>query len=716
MSTLPVQSCDPFVLPMPLPSTLVIPERLVVARHAHLNGHFADDTWSWAPLIDNPSARLRATNWLVCPLSLREQVKLAAWSMANGRLRPTFVKERGKTIRTRLSALAMAGTVTAWISFAAWLDARGITTLAHCDTPVLYEYALELRERGIQRGSADKQLRALTRLWAFDQLSAQPAGIARPPWDEHGAGDYLPARRGYTGGENATEPVEEATMAALLCWAIRVVEDLSADILAAIAENERIAAAATTATATSEGKAALERFLTRHLAAATRIPSLRSKDGNIRLARAYIQGLTGASKGQLDAVARRYGLAELATEQAGPCPLAIPVTGLIEGRPWRMVMDYAETRSLARHLGTAAFLVASYLTGIRPHEALGMRAGCCPDPAADQGSGRPRHLIYSREYKTAVDEEGNHLEAGAIREVPWVAIAPVVCAIRQLERMVPDGALLFDSKVHDHVSRPRAGGALKTSAMHARIADFTAWANTEARRHGLDGETIPPDPLGPVTPSRLRRTLAWHIARRPGGLVALAIQYGHLRTGLTPLEVTGGYASRARGGIHELIDIETVLATAQTAAALREAFDSGGGISGPAARAALHAAAGTARFEGQQVKADYARKYLARDGQVLYDNPNALLICRYKSDQALCAREDLAGRSAPSLERCVPGCGNAVRTDRHAAGLRERADRLEAQAACAPGPIAERLRTAAARARTAADSHDHTKMTKTEAS
>jgi len=281
---------------------------------------------------------------------------------------------------------------------------------------------------------------------------------------------------------------------------------------------------------------------------------------------------------------------------------------------WRMVMDYAETRSLARHLGTAAFLVVSYLTGIRPHEALGMRAGCCPDPAAHQGPARPRHLTYSREYKTAVDEEGNHLEAGAIREVPWVAIAPVVCAIRQLERMVPDGALLFDSKVHDHVSRPRAGAALKTSAMHARIADFTAWANTEARRHGLDGETIPPDPLGPVTPSRLRRTLAWHIARRPGGLVALAIQYGHLRTGLTPLEVTGGYASRTRGGIHELIDIETVLATAEIAAALREAFDSGGGISGPAARAALHAAAGTSRFEGQQVKADYARKYLARDG------------------------------------------------------------------------------------------------------
>lgn len=66
-----------------------------------------------------------------------------------------------------------------------------------------------------------------------------------------------------------------------------------------------------------------------------------------------------------------------------------------------------------------------------------------------------------------------------------------------------------------------------------------------------------------------RRSLAWHIARRPNGLVALAIRYGHLRTTL----VSDGYASRSRGGIHELIDVETVRAVADTVADLKDGSD-----------------------------------------------------------------------------------------------------------------------------------------------
>jgi hypothetical protein len=62
------------------------------------------------------------------------------------------------------------------------------------------------------------------------------------------------------------------------------------------------------------------------------------------------------------------------------------------------------------------------------------------------------------------------------------------------------------------------------------------------------------------------RTLAWHIARRPNGLVALAVQYGHLRTTF----VSEGYASRSRGGIHDLIDVETVFAVADTVSNLHD--------------------------------------------------------------------------------------------------------------------------------------------------
>ncbi|WP_229859865.1 hypothetical protein [Streptomyces poonensis] len=207
-----------------------------------------------------------------------------------------------------------------------------------------------------------------------------------------------------------------------------------------------------------------------------------------------------------------------------------------------------------------------------------MRSGCCPDPEPDEDGIVGRHLIRSVHYKTATDESGNHLPGGTERNVPWVAITPAVNAIRVLERIVPPGRLLFDHDTHDLVSgsRPSTRGALRPGGMRQRIEDFVAWANTEAEAQGLENEMIPPDPHGAIGTARFRRTLAWHIARRPGGLVALAIQYGHMRTALNT-EVSGGYGTRSRGGIHDMLALETALATADTAADLHDRFENGEG-------------------------------------------------------------------------------------------------------------------------------------------
>jgi len=74
---------------------------------------------------------------------------------------------------------------------------------------------------------------------AFDQLTNSPSGITPPPWETEGADGYLPAAEGASGGENTTEPLAPQVIGPLLVWAIRVVEDLSDDILAAWAENRR---------------------------------------------------------------------------------------------------------------------------------------------------------------------------------------------------------------------------------------------------------------------------------------------------------------------------------------------------------------------------------------------------------------------------------------------------------------------------------------------
>lgn len=255
----------------------------------------------------------------------------------------------------------------------------------------------------------------------------------------------------------------------------------------------------------------------------------------------------------------------------------------------------------------------------------------------------------------------------------------------------------------------RRTGSLRSPALRARIEDFVTWANAEAARHHLPSEVIQPDSHGAVGTRRFRRTLAWHIARRPGGLVALAIQYGHLRTAL----VSEGYAASSRDGIHELIDIETVRAVADTVADLNadlnDDLQSGSGLSGPAARRAITTAARAPHFEDTAINATTARRLLANDDAMLYDNPQALLLCHYKREHALCHRTTV--RHTPRLDHCVPRCGNIVRTDHHATALRDRADTLEKQATHVPQPISERLRDDAERLRGIADSHDCTRIT-----
>jgi hypothetical protein len=342
--------------------------------------------------------------------------------------------------------------------------------------------------------------------------------------------------------------------------------------------------------------------------------------------------------------------------------MLIPVIGMINGRPWRENIDYDEAPSLWRHLGTAAAIIILYLTGMRPQEVQGLRAGCCPDPTP---GGTPHHLLHSNtediesnkplteeadphlirghHYKNVRDHNGHHVSGGEERAVPWVAIRPVVNAIRVLERVVPEGELLFSSIHHDTDNRQQQG-SLTLAGIADRIAAFVAWINQETLAQGLPEQTVPNDPHGPISPSRWRRTLAWHIARRPGGLVALAIQYGHMRTFLDA-RTSHSYGARGRRGMHGILDMETVLATANTAARLRDATAAGGKISGPAARRALLDAADTPQFAGALTTTRAAKQLRQLDGHLLFDNPDAFLICSFKHQNALC--EPDAGAIAP---------------------------------------------------------------------
>ncbi|MFE5540982.1 hypothetical protein ACFQ78_35320 [Streptomyces sp. NPDC056519] len=233
-------------------------------------------------------------------------------------------------------------------------------------------------------------------------------------------------------------------------------------------------------------------------------------------------------------------------DNPGTCPLHTPVNGRIDGKPRTEFIDFTETRQLMRHLGTACFIGLAYLTGMRPAEVLGSQRGCRPEPLSG------RLLIYDRVFKNANDQDGNHHSAGQQREVPWAAIPPVVRAIRLLENITKYGELLFDAAAHSFHDPAPPASSIGNDYLGNCIEAFATWSSALDRSLDREHEAIPDDPHGPIGLARFRRTLAWLSARGPGGLVALAIQYGHLRT-----TISGGYAAAGRDGIHELLDIET---------------------------------------------------------------------------------------------------------------------------------------------------------------
>ena len=698
---------DSYVLPLPAPGGPVVLPKWISPGNRHPVSRYEDLTWSLAPLIDNPSGHLCSIRWQGCPAPLQDPLRLAAWAMINGELRPTYLHARGPHARGRNSAAGMAETCREWMRLARWLHGRGITSLAACTQTQWRAYAAGRVKDGTSREHVRKVLGNLTDLWAFDQLTARPSGITRPPWETEGINGYLPAAGRAVHGENTTEPLDPQVIGPLLVWAIRVTEDFSADILAAWAENRRLTAFASSTAGSPADTAGLEAYLLPRIRSGSYLPTVRHK-GTVTLARNYIAAICGASPGQLDRFGLRHGLTALAARRPGPCPLSLPVTGQVNGHPWRQHLDFGEAPELMRHLGTAAAVICLYLTGMRPQEVQGLRSGCCPDPEPGRDGIPERHLIRGRHYKNATDADGNHVSAGEEREVPWVAIDPVVRAVRALESIVPAGELLLSATHHNFAFGRRYAGALKADTLNTRIEDFIAWANREAAAHGIPDQAIPADPCGPVVLSRLRRTLAWHVARRPGGLIALAIQYGHMRT-ILDARTSSGYASRSRDGIHSVLDVETALAAAETAARLQDRLAAGERISGPTARRAIAAVAEAPRFTGRLVTKNFTRQataHLARDGLVLFDNPDGCLICVFRHDTALC--DPGPGATAPSQHHCRPGCGNAVRTDAHARDLRERADQTDQLADCAPEPVARRLRAAAGRDRAAADAHDTT--------
>ena len=172
---------DPYLLPLPTPASPVVLPHLAGTLHAHLNGRYANPVWPLAPLTDNPSTRKPASTGEHWPAAFRDEMRLAAWNLINGQLRPTFLQEHGVQdagAPQHDGGQQHAGAVEAAREYGSRKGesaASPIAPPASCTTT-----ACMLATPASSRKRVLVSLVSLTRLWALDQLSARPNGIGRP--------------------------------------------------------------------------------------------------------------------------------------------------------------------------------------------------------------------------------------------------------------------------------------------------------------------------------------------------------------------------------------------------------------------------------------------------------------------------------------------------------------------------------------------------------
>src|SRR6266545_3698313 len=228
--------------------------------------------------------------------------------------------------------------------------------------------------------------------------------------------------------------------------------------------------------------------------------------------------------------------------------LRTDVRGRLDGKPWLGRIAYEDVELLARLLQTACYIVVAYLSGMRDSEVKHLQRGCLT--VLRDNTGRPyRRRVTGQAFK------GESTPMGV--EATWVVGEPVEQAIQVLERLQPpDQPLLFALPASSlWASRTRAPGAKTTSQTNDDLVRFIGWVNDYCNAHNLP-DRIPlvnGRPWRPST-SQFRRTLAWFIARRPGGAIAGAIAYHHQR-----VQMFEGYAGASASGFRAEVEAEETL-------------------------------------------------------------------------------------------------------------------------------------------------------------
>jgi hypothetical protein len=177
-----------------------------------------------------------------------------------------------------------------------------------------------------------------------------------------------------------------------------------------------------------------------------------------------------------------------------------------------------------------------------------------------------------------------------------------------------------------------------------------------------------------------RRTLAWFIARQPGGSIAGAIQYRHLS-----IQMFEGYCGTSDSGFRAEVESEQALARGEYLAQMIEGHEHSD-LRGPAAHTAQRRLQEWgSQFGGAVITDNHQMKRLMRRADpAIY--PGTFAMCVFDPDKAMCYQQrDTAGRKQPTTSSCQPlDCSNVALTKQNIAALRTEHSRIEHELAIRP--------------------------------
>lgn len=641
---------------------------------------FTSDVWRLEAGLLQQHVKTLALDFTTIPGRYRLHAKQLCYAMLTGPLPPGERRQSLLSIRSVFSELRR---------FLSWLDSRppaagrraqpDLAELTGSDLADYYRHLLALSS-----ASAREHARRAVRLfWRYRTGVTDPLRI-----DPHQVESWSRSKRP---AENTTDRIPEPVLGPLLGWAIRFVDEFAPDILAA---NQRWQDYQSRFRNGKRGHnqgiaTQLRSYLDDHVRTGRPLPGYQGRPNLQFIATEIGMSLTGLMRRHRDTVSATAALVG-ATEHTW---LHTTIRGRLDDTPWidgiAVKHPTQSIHKLTRLLQVCCYVVIAFLSGMRDSEVKHLRRGCLT--VARDPDGRPyRWTLTSRAFKGEADAAG--------AEATWIVGHPAARAVAVLEQLQPaDRPLLFSHLAHSNAagSSKTADQAQSTGVTNAQLGELVRWINDYCAQHGR-GDTVPQvdGRVWRLSTRQFRRTLAWFIARRPGGSIAGAIQYRHLS-----VQMFEGYAGTSDSGFRTEVEAEQALARGEHLLAMIDAHEHTT-LTGPAAQEAqprLERLGRQARFTGT-VLTDPHRlaRLLRREDPAIY--PGTFATCVFNRDKALCHQHpDSRGIARPTLGGCRPlECANVALTADNITALRAERDRVDHELTRRPSLpplLAHRLRT-----------------------